>query len=159
MTGGRRAADRRRQRGGGHDGDGDGEGEDPGTTPGAAPVVPHDNYVEVDDASRVDGMPLLSADNSAEGLAEASAVLLRERSQSRSRPRPAAAPAAAPAGRQAPSLRGHVVDEEPADADKSFTSSQISDATADGATNAGKVLKTDLLGAAKVDRTVQLVNV
>lgn len=118
MTGGRRAADRRRERGGG-DGH-DGEGEDPGTTPGAAPVVPHDNYVEVDDASRADGMPLLSADNSAEGLAEASAVLLRERSQSRSRPRPSGAPAAAPAGRQAPSLRGHVVDEEPADADKSF---------------------------------------
>lgn len=105
MTGGRRAADRRRERdGGGHDDD-----NDPGTTPGA---VPHSDYVEVDDDSGVRGAPLLSADDSAEELPEASAEELADgRSQQPSSPAP---------GRVAPTSRGPVVDEEPVDADRSF---------------------------------------
>lgn len=135
MTEGRRAADRRRQRGGDSDHEDDDAG--PGTAPGPAPVVPHDNYVEDHDESRAGGMPLLSADGSAEGLAEVSAVLLRDtRGEGRNErstsppvveppPRrlssssPAAAPAAGGAARGA-AVRGHLVDEEPADADKSF---------------------------------------
>ena len=138
MTQGRRAADRRRQRGGDSDHEDDDAG--PGTAPGSAPVVPHDNYVEDHDESRAGGMPLLSADGSAEGLAEVSAVLLRDtrgegrnerststpgagqpprRLSSPSSSSSSAAPAAAGAARGA-AVRGHLVDEEPADADKSF---------------------------------------
>lgn len=107
MTRGRRAADRRRERGG-EDG---GNGADPGTTPAQGPVVPHDNYVEVDDESRLQGKPLLSADDSAEdSIPEASAEALRERSASGRR---------APPGTRHP-VRGHVVDEELPDAEKSF---------------------------------------
>jgi hypothetical protein len=109
MTQGRRAADRRRQRAGGDDDD---DGEELGTTPGALPVVPHDDYVEVDDESRT-GMPLLSADESAEGDdgpddgpdAETAA-------RSSSPPARVASRAGAP--------RGQVVDEELPDAEKSF---------------------------------------
>ena len=49
MTNGRRAADRRRERGGG----GDFYDDELGTTPGAAPASPHNDYVEVDDESGV----------------------------------------------------------------------------------------------------------
>jgi tetratricopeptide (TPR) repeat protein len=67
MTKGRRAADRRRER---ESGDGADVYDDDGagTTPGAAPASPHDDYVEVDeeasrvDASRFEGSLLASAE-------------------------------------------------------------------------------------------------
>jgi hypothetical protein len=63
MTKGRRAADRRRQREGG-DASYVGDDDDaPGTTPGALPASPHDDYVEVDDeASRLDASLIASAE-------------------------------------------------------------------------------------------------
>jgi tetratricopeptide (TPR) repeat protein len=62
MIRGRRAAERRRARESGDGGDVlDDDGQ--GTTPGAAPASPHDDYVEVDDEdSRLDASLLASAD-------------------------------------------------------------------------------------------------
>jgi tetratricopeptide (TPR) repeat protein len=62
MTQGRRAADRRRQRQG-DDGSGLDDDDAQGTTPGALPASPHDDYVEVDDeASRLDASLIASAE-------------------------------------------------------------------------------------------------
>ncbi len=112
MTQGRRAADRRRERA---DDEHDEELE-LGTTPGAVPVVPHDDYEEVDDESKMGsraGLPLLSADASAEGEIEPA-------SQSGARrPRPPDRVSSRAGG--AP--RGQIVDEELPDlpdAEKSF---------------------------------------
>jgi tetratricopeptide (TPR) repeat protein len=63
LTTGRRAADRRRQREGGDAPGVDDADDAAGTTPGALPASPHDDYVEVDDeASRLDASLIASAD-------------------------------------------------------------------------------------------------
>lgn len=104
MTKGRRAADRRRERGGPERPD-----DDPGTTPGA---VPHSDYVEVDDGSNP--RPTPHEDGSGDfldELPEASAVSVATRSS---------APSSASAGARPSAPRGAIVDEDPVDADRSF---------------------------------------
>jgi hypothetical protein len=107
MSKGRRAADRRRERGGQP-----GRDDDPGTTPGA---VPHDDYVEVDDGSSPGAIAPRSeaaARERFDDLPEASAVPVPTRSVASSlSPTAGARPAA---------VRGPIVDEDPIDVDRSF---------------------------------------
>ncbi|MBM4280995.1 MAG: FHA domain-containing protein [Deltaproteobacteria bacterium] len=112
MTTGRRAADRRRER---ESGDGAGALDDdgPGTTPGARPASPHDDYVEVDDeASRLDTSLLASAD-----VVELDDESAHARSGSQPRrgaghPPPASRGAALPTPQAAPRPGDDVVDAE-----------------------------------------------
>jgi hypothetical protein len=109
MSKGRRAADRRRERGGQP-----GPDDDPGTTPGA---VPHDDYVEVDDGSSPGaiGPRQAAADRERfDDLPEASAVPIPTRSMASS------SVSAAAAGARPTASRGPIVDEDPIDVDHSF---------------------------------------
>ncbi len=115
MTNGRRAADRRRQRGG----DGDFNDDELGTTPGAAPASPHNNYVEVDnDADEADNEPsgrsarLTSREEDLPSLLDPSDVVARDPDTAQRRE------SLTPRQSQAP--RGQIIDEELPDAEKSF---------------------------------------
>jgi len=110
MTNGRRAADRRRERGGG----GDFNDDELGTTPGAAPASPHSNYVEVDDEPSQVGLPLTSREEDLPSLLDPSDVVARDDGPSGRRASPSVSP------RQSQAPRGQIIDEELPDAEKSF---------------------------------------
>ena len=110
MTNGRRAADRRRERGGG----GDFYDDELGTTPGAAPASPHNDYVEVDDEPSQVGLPLTSREEDLPSLLDQNEVVARDDGPSLR----AASPSLTPRQSQAP--RGQIIDEELPDAEKSF---------------------------------------
>ncbi|HEY1100699.1 MAG TPA: FHA domain-containing protein [Myxococcota bacterium] len=106
MTNGRRAADRRRERGGGG---GDFNDDELGTTPGAAPASPHNDYVEVDDEPSQPRARLTSREENLPSELEPSEVREPSVSQRRQQPpRPAQTP------------RGQIIDEDLPDAEKSF---------------------------------------
>lgn len=113
MTNGRRAADRRRERGGGAEHDDD----DLGTTPGAALVSPHQDYVEVDDEPSQARPRLTSREEKLPSLLDPSDVVAR---QPRSLEQASAPPRQSLTPREATAPRGQIIDEDIPDADKSF---------------------------------------